>query len=50
MSPVPKPFPKEIRADVLRVAQNRDPDQTLKPRSDPDDRFLGLSGKAVDRR
>jgi transposase-like protein len=27
---VPKPFPKEFRDDVVRVARNRDPGQTLK--------------------
>lgn len=26
---MPKPFPKEFRDDVIRVAQNRDPDVTL---------------------
>ena len=26
---MPKPFPKEFRDDVVRVAQNRDPDVTL---------------------
>jgi transposase len=27
---VPKPFPREFREDVVRVARNRDPGQTLK--------------------
>ena len=27
---MPKPFPKEFRDDVVRVARNRDPGQTLK--------------------
>ena len=27
---MPKPFPKEFREDVVRVARNRDPGQTLK--------------------
>ena len=26
---MPKPFPKEFRDDVIRVAENRDPDVTL---------------------
>lgn len=26
---MPKPFPKEFRDDVVRVAQNRDPEVTL---------------------
>jgi transposase len=30
MSTVPKPFPKEFREDVVRVARGRDPGQTLK--------------------
>ena len=27
---VPKPFPREFREDVVRVARNREPGQTLK--------------------
>jgi transposase len=27
---VPKPFPKEFREDVIRVARNREPGQTIK--------------------
>jgi len=30
MSTVAKPFPKEFREDVVRVARNREPGQTLK--------------------
>jgi transposase len=30
MSIVPKPFPREFREDVIRVARNREPGQTLK--------------------
>ncbi|WP_295034337.1 transposase [uncultured Microbacterium sp.] len=26
---MPKPFPKEFREDVVRVAENRDPEVTL---------------------
>ena len=29
MCTVPKPYPKEFREDVVRVARNRDADQTL---------------------
>jgi transposase len=28
---MPKPFPKKFRDDVVRVAENRDPDVTLAP-------------------
>ena len=27
---MPKPFPREFREDVVRVARNREPGQTLK--------------------
>jgi transposase len=27
---MPKPYPKEFRQDVVRVARNREPGQTLK--------------------
>ena len=30
MCAVPKPFPKEFREDVVRVARNREPGQSLK--------------------
>jgi transposase-like protein len=30
MCTVPKPFPREFREDVIRVARNRGPDQTIK--------------------
>ena len=30
MCTVPKPFPKEFREDVVRVARNREPGQSLK--------------------
>jgi len=30
MSIVPRPFPKEFKEDVVRVARNREPGQTLK--------------------
>jgi transposase len=30
MCTVPKPFPKEFREDVIRVARNREPGQSLK--------------------
>jgi transposase len=30
MCAVPKPFPKEFRDDVVNVAQNREPGQTIK--------------------
>ena len=30
MCPVPKPYPKEFRDDVVRVARNREPGQQLK--------------------
>jgi transposase len=30
MCTVPKPFPKEFRDDVVRVARNREPGQSLK--------------------
>jgi transposase-like protein len=30
MSTVPKPFPREFRDDVVRVARSREPGQTLK--------------------
>ena len=30
MCTVPKPFPREFREDVVRVARNREPGQTLK--------------------
>jgi transposase len=30
MYPVPKPYPKEFRDDVVRVARNREPGQQLK--------------------
>jgi transposase-like protein len=30
MSTVPKPFPREFREDVVRVARSREPGQTLK--------------------
>ena len=31
MYTVPKPYPKEFRDDVVRVARNREPGQLLKP-------------------
>ena len=30
MDPVPKPYPKEFRDDVVRVARNREPGQHLR--------------------
>jgi transposase len=30
MCTMPKPYPKEFRQDVVRVARNREPGQTLK--------------------
>jgi transposase len=30
MSAMPRPYPKEFREDVIRVARNRDPDVMLK--------------------
>ena len=30
MCPVPKPYPKEFRDDVVRIARNRDPGVHLK--------------------
>ena len=30
MDPVPKPYPKEFRDDVVRVARNREPGQPLR--------------------
>jgi transposase-like protein len=34
MCTVPKPFPKEFREDVVRVARNREPGQSLKQIAD----------------
>ncbi|MGH8880849.1 MAG: transposase [Stackebrandtia sp.] len=31
---MPKPYPKEFRADVVRVARNRDPEQTIRQIAD----------------
>ena len=35
MCTVPKPFPKEFRDDVVNVARNREPGQTIKQIESP---------------
>jgi hypothetical protein len=39
---MPKPYPKEFRQDVVRVARNREPGQTLKQIAAD----FGISGEA----
>jgi hypothetical protein len=53
MCTVPKPFPKEFREDVVRVARNRDPGQSLKQAGPPAgvrdrrQRMLGHGGYGI---
>ena len=45
---MPKPFPKEFRDDVIRVAENRDPEVTLAEIAKAGHARLGVVGEEAE--